>query len=678
MTDEMSLKDPQFLDAEMDPKALDRAVTLCQAGRLGQAEGICRRFIAAQPDHAPALELLGMIRAQRGDFTESLDLLRQACALDPAMPQFHNNLGIVLKKSGQMEAAVASYERALELQPGMTDVLLNLGAVLREMRRTRAAATRFLDALGSKPSSTIAHYYLADVLTQEGGLEEADLRYRRAFELVPGFGEAFLKLGLGLLKVGRILEGLLSLQELVRIRPVSAEAHAALASALLKANRIEAAEQACHRALYLQPGYAAAHNNLGAVLLRMARITEAEACFRKSLELEPHHLDVLINLTAVLEIQGRSDAATECVRQILSRDPDRAEAHYYLASLKTFERMDDPDLLAAKRLAESSPPHERPCFLSFALGKAFDDLEQHDLAFHHFVLGNQAKRQQFPHEPRSDCARAEQVIALFRRDMMAARAGYGLRTRLPIFILGMPRTGKTLVESLLARYPGVHAGGERGIVELGGEDLGPEIGEGLTYPAYVPSMTRDQARGAAERHLGKLRQEAPEAVRVTNTMPGNYMFLGLIHLLFPEAPIIHCTRDPLDTCLCCYFKLFHSGWDFTFDLETLGRNYVAYARVMRHWRELLPGSILEVRYEDMVSDPDAMDRRIARFCGLAGEDERARTRLDRRKATVRRQPSTAAAEWHRREIGRWRQYRSHLGPLEDIVAELYPGKVVPD
>lgn len=592
MTHETTLCVRASLDTAAVAQALERARIDCRAGRFGDAEAICRHAVEVQPDHGPALELLGMIRTRCGDLGEGIELLRRACALAPGEPAFHNNLGNAFQCAGQTEAALASYERALAL--------------------------------------------------------------------APGFAEALFQLGTLSLKTGRLAQALTTFEDLVRLRPEAAEAHADLASALLQADRVEEAERCCHRALELKPDYAWAHNNLGAVEARKAQLEKAEASFRRALALAPGCLDMRINLVAVLCRQNRREEATAQAQRALALDPTRADAHYQLTSLKVFEREDDPDLAAMRRLADDrSLPEPQRLFLSFALGKACDDLGQCDLAFGHFAAGNQARCRQGFRNLYGDRAQAEKVMAVFHREMLAAKAGFGHPSRLPVFLVGMPRAGKTLVEGLLARHAGVYAGGERSIVELTREDFGQEIGDEVAaYPDGVPHLTREQAWRAAQRHLQGLRLEAPEAVRATNTMPGNYLYVGLIHLLFPGAPIVHCVRDPLDTCLSCYFKLFHGGWDFTYDLEALGHNYVAYRRLMRHWQELLPGAILEVRYEDLVADPEAVGRTVARFCGLDDTPSRSRT--------------AAQQAFHAREVARWRRYRAHLGPLERILAELYP------
>ncbi|HEY0781476.1 MAG TPA: tetratricopeptide repeat protein [Thermoanaerobaculia bacterium] len=648
--------------------ALDRARVECQAGRLAGAEALCRQAVAEQPDHAAAIELLGMVRCQAGDPQEAIELLTRACDLAPESPAFLNNLGIAHKNSGQLDAAVASYERALALAPDMTDALLNLGVALRELRRNREATDRFRDAAITRPSSAVALYYLADALTQERDLSEADRCYRQALAISPRLTDALQKLGALLLHRGRVEEAVVAFAELVRLTPDRAESYAALAGSLLRAHRLDEALGCCQHALALDPGCSVAHNNLGAVLTRTAKHREAEACFRRALEIEPDRLDLLVNLVIVLRAQGRLGEATETARRALAKDPERAEAHYYLASLKDFARLDDPDLLAMQRLAESpSATETQRLFLSFGLGKAFDDLGQHDRAFGHFACGNRERRKQFLYEVDGDRAYVARVIEVFQPEMLAARSDFGHPSRLPVFIVGMPRAGKTLAETLLARHRSVHAAGERGILQLSRQDLGPEIGDGLHYPEHVLHLTREQALGAAERHLRELRQEAPGASRVVNTMPGNYLYVGLIHLLFPDAPIVHCVRDPKDTCLSCYFKLFNSGWDFTYDLETLGHNYVGYRQVMKHWQRLLPGKILDVRYEEMVADPEATGRRLARFCG------RTDPPTGRRPKPAKPGQARTAADFHSREVGRWRRYRAHLGPLERILSELYPG-----
>lgn len=615
------------------------------------------------------LELLGMSHVQRGDFAEALPLLEQATVLKPDEPAFHNNLGLALKAVGKLEAAIVSFERALDIQPDMTDALLNLGNLLRQLRQTPVAA-RLRESLRGLSGPRTARYFMADVLTQEGAAVEADRLHRQTQTRAPGFVEAVVQLGAVFLKQGRVAEPLVLFEELVHARPEHGEAHAALAAALLQNHRRDEAERACRRALALQPDCVVAHNNLGVALTRNRQFQEAEASLRNAVRLAPQRSDVLVNLVVLLKAQGRFGEALDCVRKLLADAPERPDAHYYLASLKQFDSLDDPDLDKLQRLAaKPAPAVTTRLYLSFALGKAFDDLGRYELAFRHFANGNEAKCELLGHQLRDMCGVAERVMAVFRPELLAARTGFGVATKLPVFIVGMPRAGKSLVERLLARHPGVYAGGERGIVDLTPDDLGPGIAAETSYPEQVESLTVEQARRAAERHLALWRREAPEAVLFTNTMPGNYLHIGLIHLLFPEAPIIQCVRDPLDTCVACYFKLFHSGWDFTYDLESLARNYVAYRRVMRHWSALLPGRVLEVHYEELVADPRAAGVRIARHCGLSSEPIPASPRSEQHG--LRRALPTELSEFHCREVGRWRRYEAQLAPLVDALTDLH-------
>jgi hypothetical protein len=324
----------------------------------------------------------------------------------------------------------------------------------------------------------------------------------------------------------------------------------------------------------------------------------------------------------------------------------------------------EPLLAAMERLAASddlSPADHMQ--LHFALGKALSDLRQHDAAFEHLRRGNAMKRATTGYDEAAALGLFDRIEATFTPERIARMAGGGQPSAVPILVLGMPRSGTTLVEQILASHPQVHGAGELDAFDAVVRSVHGPGGERAPYPEFVPALDATAIGMIGAHYLTRLEALAPDAPHVTDKMPSNFYFVGLVHLALPRARIIHVMRDPVDTCLSCFSKLFSAPQDHTYDLAELGRYYARYARLMAHWRKVLPpGRMLEVRYEDVVADLEGEARRITAHCGLAFDPRclafhRTERPVRTASATQVRQPL------YRGAVGRWRPYARHLGPL---------------
>jgi tetratricopeptide (TPR) repeat protein len=400
------------------------------------------------------------------------------------------------------------------------------------------------------------------------------------------------------------------------------------------------------------------------VLAFMGSYDEAVECCRRALALKPDFAEAKNSLANIRKQQGYLDEAVTLYEQALELKPDYAEAHYDLAQFKKF-RPGDAELAVLEALA-ANPERLHPSrlhYIHFALGKAYEDLGQRDRAFEHWLQANALFRRQLQYDSAAEQRSFEQIRQVFDASLLARLGGSGDPSPTPIFIVGMPRSGSTLVEQILASHPAVHGAGELPILGSLAANVTDTQGRPIPYPLYVPALVPDQLRQLGQAYLAALPPLPAGKTRITDKMPANFWYVGLIRLMLPQAKIIHTLRDPVDTCLSCFSRLFTNGQKFSYDLAELGRHWRRYNDLMDHWRGVLPeGAMLDVRYEDVVDNLETQARRLIDFCGLPWDAGC----LDFHKNL---RPITSASDMqvrqpiYRSSVERWRPYEKHLGPL---------------
>ena len=604
------------------------AAALLQSGKASAAAARFEAILARDPRHVPSLQLLGIMRAREGKFDDAVALLDKALRGQPHSAEAHNNLGMALLAAGRSAEAAARFEEAVRLNPSYAIACNNLGMALAALNRTEQAA---------------AHY-------------------RRALALQPRYAEAHNNLGNALAKLGRPVEAVEHLEKAIAARPQFVEARMNLGLALSQLGRHEDAVAEYRRAL--GPGFGAAlvHFNLGNALYTLNRHEEAIEHFRAALARDPRMATAASNLGTALKELGRLDEARQAYQRAAAIEP-RKPAHLLdlIGTGKTAKG--DPHLAALRALAaeEDTLPEADRIPLHFALGAVLSGLGDNERAFRHLLQGNALKRREIRYDEAKVLGRLERTRKVFTPELMLRKQGAGNPSELAVFIVGMPRSGSTLVEQILAGHPGVFAAGELNDFH----EAVRAVGHG-TFPENVPGFTCGQLDGLAADYLGRIAKAAGEPAprRITDKLPANFRYAGLIHLALPNARIIHTCRNPIDTCLSCFSTLFVVQ-QFTYDLGELGRYYRAYADMMEHWRTVLPaGTILDVPYEELVCDFEAGARRIVAHCGLEWNDaclaiQDARRPVKTASFAQVRQPV------YRSSVGRWRPDDALLRPLLD-------------
>jgi tetratricopeptide (TPR) repeat protein len=619
-------------------------------GKSPEAENCYRQALALKPDLLQAqISLANLLRGLRRP-QEAAELYRLMTQSHPGLAIAHVGLARALFDLRRLDEAVAEFRRALEINPNMAEVHDNLGHVLRELQLPREALESCQRALQIDPNLAAAHSNLGNALLDLGKTAEAETSYRRALAIAPDRAEVHSNLAKLLLDVGRTEESIVSARRALELAPGLGGAHEHLANALLNVN-IEEAVRHYRAALESSPNDAELHNRLGIALRLLGRTDEGEASIRKALELRPGYAPALAALAELRADRGEFEEAEDLFKQALASQSDLSDAWVGLSRLRKFTTADADWLAQAERLVEQSGNPREAAALGYAVGKYYDEIDDPDRAFASYRRANEiARRHARAYDRQAVEQQVDALIAAYGRSRVAVTGA--TQTRRPVLIVGMPRSGTSLTEQILASHPSVFGAGELSYWHSASAAL-----------RRTPVVDDAAIREAGAGYERLLLEYSSDAARVVDKMPTNFLELGLIHLAAPGARIVHMQRDPIDTCLSIYFQDFRSTLAYANDLDDLAHFYREYERLMDHWRRVLPEDVLlEVPYESLTEDLERWTRRILEFVDLPW-DQRCLEFHQTRRSVVTASKWQVRQKINRSSVARWRRYAAHIAPL---------------
>ena len=659
------------MSAKPHPRQIfERIIALLKSGARDEAESVCRRAVEGDPGDINFRALLGTILAERNQWQEAEECLRHVIKVAPGHARAHEDLATVLLNQSKAEAALPLLERATQLAPNNPSVLQKLAgayASLGEVDKAQAAAGR---AKALSPQQ--AQLEEATRLFVAGKFREAEQMAQALIKANPMDVNAALLMARIAINAQCFEDAEKLLVRITEIAPGFVAAWHDLGSVLKELNRYEEAVSVLSHAVSLAPNNAVTHYFLGAALAMAAKPEEAIEAYQRAVTLDPELTGALIGLGHVLKTVGDQAGGIEAYRRAIALRPNFGETYYSLANLKTFKFNDQEIEDMVQRVGNEKLPVDCQVHFAFTLGKAFEDKKDYQQAFDYYALANQKHRETIAYDPVQTEIAHQKMRDVFSKDYFEQHRAreLGCADPAPIFILGLPRSGSTLLEQILASHSQVDGTSELPDISMIAQSI-TSRGSGRSFPQSMPDLRDEEIEALGVQYLKQTARHRAGAAFFTDKMPNNFAYVGFIKAILPNAKIIDARRHPMDSCVGCFKQHFAKGQTFTYDLFELGEFYLEYDALMCHWDEVLPGQVLRVQYETVVDDLEAEVRRILAFCELPFEQSCVNFHETQR--AVR----TASSEQVRQPIYKgsvatWRRFGERLDGLREVLDSVIP------
>jgi tetratricopeptide (TPR) repeat protein len=654
--------------------ALRHAGTLLES-QPGLAAEQAREILRVVPQHPLATLFVGIAQRRLGDLDGSLQTLQELARAQPGWAPAHYEFGVTLGLAGRGEEAVPALRHATRLKPDIGDAWRLLGDHLTAMGERAGADTAYANHI--KASTRDPRLLRPAAALCENRIPEAEALLRQHLRQFPTDVAAIRMFAEVAARLGRLSDAEDLLARCLELAPGFTAARQNFALVLHRQHKTAQALAEIERLLATDPRNPGTRNLKAAALTRIGEYEQSLALYAEVLAEYPKQSKMWMSYGHALKTAGQQSRSIEAYRRTIELTPGFGEAWWSLANLKTFRFTADEIAGMQQQLARADLSGEDRYHFHFALGKAFEDARDFEASFRHYAEGNRLRRAAIHYDAERTTASVERSRALFTAGFFASRAGSGAAEPDPIFIVGLPRSGSTLVEQILSSHSQVEGTMElpdvaaivRGLTQRGDGDAAAR------YPEMVATLGGDELRTLGEQYLARTRIQRKRGTPFfIDKMPNNWAYVGLIALILPNAKIIDARRHPLSCCFSGFKQHFARGQHFSYSLQDIGRYYHDYATLMAHFDAVLPGRVHRVIYERMVDDTEAEIRRLLDYCGLPFEESCLRFYENDR--AVR----TASSEQVRQPIFRdsveqWRNYERWLGPLVAAlgpVLERYP------
>ena len=601
---------------------LQPIINLYSLGHVKQALSEAGKMLEEFPNAIVLYNIIGLSNSGLKQFDAAINAYKQALKINPDYAEGHNNMGIALKGNGALEASISSYKQALKIKPDYADAYYNMGNALQDNGDLEASIERYKQALKIKPYFAEAHNNMGSALKDKGDIEAATDSYKQALKIKPDYAEVYNNLG----------------------------------NILTDTDDIDAALESYKQALKIKPDYAEAHYNMGNALKRNGDIDAALNSYRQALKIKPDYAEVYNDMGGVLKDKGKLEAALDSYKQALQIQPDNAETYRLLSRLNSGKEHDKYVIRMQRLCLDPSITDEQRCHLSFALSKALEDLNEISASFDYLKMGNKLRKKVLSYDINRDIALYSQLKKSYPDIAKAALLSAGETSELkPIFILGMPRSGTTLVEQIVSSHSAVTGAGELNYVDR----FGQSIALGVIKPNTETILDFRQ------RYIEALQKKSASRPQVSDKMPQNFLYIGLIFSAFPDAKVIHVNRDSAATCWSNYKHYFtHKGLGHSYDLDDVVTYFGLYKDLMQFWQGHYGDRIFDLNYDNLTINQEDETRELIQYLGLEWEGECLSPQNNKRSV------HTASQQQVRQKVyqgssQQWRKFEPYLNGVFD-------------
>ena len=609
----------------------DTALEHYRGGRLQQAQDECLRILRRQqrPD---AMLVLAKIAHEQKEFKEAVERYEQFLGVVPDHAQTHFHLGVVLEELGGTERAVDHYKKSI--------------------------------AHAGNHGDAAAYSRLAGACSKLQRWEEAIKAYRQVLAIKAEDVGTLIKLGDAFAGAKLIPDSILVYEQALALTPDNALVHSRLGSSLLIMGRVEKAFECFEQALRLRPDIIAVRIDLALALRQLGRAEEAIVPLEEAIGLRPDDEDAHIHLALTLKQLGQLEPAIERLEQLLTIRPTCGRAYYHLSILKPNQELVP---VVEKLVSDPELPKADATYCHFALGNFLDNGSFIDQAFEHFRTANRLHRETLSYDARENTQYVDRLTKIYTKEFFEGKHQFGSDSKLPVFIVGMPRSGTTLVEQILASHALVHGAGEIRACLAINHAIAQHLKYAKPDPECMSLIDRDIAAEYSARYLQELTHYCPTAARITDKEPGNFFYIGLIKTLFPDARIINCQRNPLDNCISVFFHYF-AAFQGSFELTELGQFYRDYQRLMVHWQDVFPNEVFTLQYEELVADQERVSKQMVEYLGLEW-DEKCLDFHNNDRNVMSPSNMQVRQPMYQNSIDRWKLYEKQLQPLVEVLKQ---------
>ena len=676
---------------------ISSAIDLFSKGEINQALDAVQDLIKDYPNEPVLFNIRGACYADLGQLDVAVTNYKEAITIKPDYAKAHFNLAGSLHDLGQLETAVQSYQKAIEIDASYAEAYNNLGNVYQELKQVDSAVKSYQKALEIKPDYVAAQYSLGNSFMELGQLEEAVKSYKAALKLKPDFVEAINNLGITFFKLHQLDDAIRSYERAIALDPNFADAHNNIGIVFSELGQLDEAIMSCKAAITLQSDYAEAHYNLGLIFHDLKRLDEATQSYKTAIAFQSDYADAHYNLGILyhdvgqlkmaidsikmaikinpenadthkylgntFQSNGQIDEAIKCYEKALSINPFHADAHRNLSTIKNYIHDDDQinlmqDLLLNGNLSQSDLVH-----INFALAKANEDLGKKDDLFKSLNEGNRLRKEELNYSLNKDLDEHSNLKRLININPSNSKESVKFKSSKirPIFIVGMPRSGTSLVEQILSSHQEIHGAGELSTLN---NLIVPIINDCILKDKKV---TEDSYLSVRNEYLSYISRLNVSETIITDKMPTNFRYIGFILKAFPEAKIIHLNRDSRAICWSIYKSYFPGeGLGWAFNMKDLAGYYNSYIDLMTFWHQLFPRKIYDICYEDLTTNQEEETRKLLKYCELEWDDNCLNFHNNKRavKTTsslqVRKKMYQGSSEV-------WKKYESYLQPLIKVL-----------